>query len=85
LVEPAAARAYLPPTAFLADNSLRPMMMHSSALAAYVQYTLAESFIPELPDRYRGKVRENYDLNEATGGIMGRNSLITGSLCCIAS
>jgi hypothetical protein len=40
------------------------MMMHSSALAAYAQYTLAESFIPELPDRYRGKVRENYDLRE---------------------
>jgi phosphoribosylaminoimidazole-succinocarboxamide synthase len=42
------------------------MMMHSSALAAYVQYTLAESFIPELPDRYRGKVRENYDLRDGT-------------------
>ena len=42
------------------------MMMHSSALAAYAQYTLAESFIPELPDRYRGKVRENYDLRDGT-------------------
>jgi phosphoribosylaminoimidazole-succinocarboxamide synthase len=42
------------------------MMMHSSALAAYVKYTLAESFIPELPDRYRGKVRENYDLRDGT-------------------
>ena len=42
------------------------MMMNSSALAAYAQYTLAESFIPELPDRYRGKVRENYDLRDGT-------------------
>ena len=42
------------------------MMMHSSALAAYAQYTLAKSFIPELPDRYRGKVRENYDLRDGT-------------------
>ena len=42
------------------------MMMNSSALAAYVQYTLAESFIPELPGRYRGKVRENYDLRDGT-------------------
>jgi hypothetical protein len=28
--------------------------------------TLAESFIPELPGHYRGKVRENYDLRDAT-------------------
>ena len=42
------------------------MMMNSSALAAYAQYTLAESFIPELQDRYRGKVRENYDLRDGT-------------------
>jgi phosphoribosylaminoimidazole-succinocarboxamide synthase len=42
------------------------MMMNSSALAAYVQYKLAESFIPELPGCYRGKVRENYDLRDGT-------------------
>ena len=42
------------------------MMMNSSALGAYVQYTLAESFIPELPGCYRGKVRENYDLGDGT-------------------
>ena len=42
------------------------MMMNSSALGAYVQYTLAESFIPELPGCYRGKVRENYDLRDGT-------------------
>ena len=42
------------------------MMLNASALAAYAQYTLAESFIPELPGRYRGKVRENYDLRDGT-------------------
>jgi phosphoribosylaminoimidazole-succinocarboxamide synthase len=42
------------------------MMLNTSALAAYAQDTLAESFIPELPGHYRGKVRENYDLRDAT-------------------
>jgi phosphoribosylaminoimidazole-succinocarboxamide synthase len=42
------------------------MMMDPSALAAYARYILAESFIPELPGRYRGKVRENYDLSDGT-------------------
>jgi len=42
------------------------MMLNASALAAYAHYTLAESFIPELPGHYRGKVRENYDLRDAT-------------------
>jgi phosphoribosylaminoimidazole-succinocarboxamide synthase len=41
-------------------------MRHSSALAAYTRYILAEAFIPELPGRYRGKVRENYDLPNGT-------------------
>ncbi len=41
-------------------------MRNASALAAFAQYVLAESFIPELPGRYRGKVRENYDLRDGT-------------------
>ena len=28
--------------------------------------TYSRSFIPELPGHYRGKVRENYDLRDAT-------------------
>jgi phosphoribosylaminoimidazole-succinocarboxamide synthase len=42
------------------------MMMHASALACYARYILAEAVIPELPGRYRGKVRDNYDLKDGT-------------------
>ncbi len=42
------------------------MTMSSSALAPYARYILAEALIPELPNRYRGKVRENYDLGDGT-------------------
>jgi phosphoribosylaminoimidazole-succinocarboxamide synthase len=41
-------------------------MVHPSTLAAYARYTLADAVIPELPGRYRGKVRENYDLRDGT-------------------
>jgi phosphoribosylaminoimidazole-succinocarboxamide synthase len=40
--------------------------MNSSALARYAGYVLAEAAIPELPGRYRGKVRENYDLADGS-------------------
>jgi phosphoribosylaminoimidazole-succinocarboxamide synthase len=40
--------------------------MNSSALARYAGYVLAEAHIPELPGRYRGKVRENYDLADGS-------------------
>ncbi len=41
-------------------------MRKASALGAYSGHILAEAFIPELPGRYRGKVRENYDLANGT-------------------
>jgi phosphoribosylaminoimidazole-succinocarboxamide synthase len=41
-------------------------MISLSALAPYVHHTLPEAVIPELPGRYRGKVRENYDLRDGT-------------------
>ena len=41
-------------------------MISPSALAPYAQYTLPEAVIPELPGYYRGKVRENYDLEDGT-------------------
>jgi phosphoribosylaminoimidazole-succinocarboxamide synthase len=41
-------------------------MINPSSLAAYAHYTLPEAVIPELPDCYRGKVRENYDLRDGT-------------------
>jgi phosphoribosylaminoimidazole-succinocarboxamide synthase len=41
-------------------------MITAAALAPYASYTLPEAVIPELPGCYRGKVRENYDLNDGT-------------------
>jgi len=41
-------------------------MISPSSLAAYAHYTLPEAVILELPDCYRGKVRENYDLRDGT-------------------
>src|SRR5919205_4214780 len=66
LIEPTARRAYVSPAGFIDANSPGPTMRHSSAIAAYARYILAEAFIPELPGRYRGKVRENYDLANGT-------------------
>jgi phosphoribosylaminoimidazole-succinocarboxamide synthase len=37
-------------------------MTDATDLKPFVQYTLAEASLPELPNYYRGKVRENYDL-----------------------
>lgn len=37
-------------------------MVDTAALGAYVGYVLADATIPELPNHYRGKVRDNYDL-----------------------
>src|SRR5437899_1997096 len=37
-------------------------MITPSELAPLRDYTLADAFIPELPNFYRGKVRDNYDL-----------------------
>jgi phosphoribosylaminoimidazole-succinocarboxamide synthase len=39
-------------------------MIDPAALAPYAHFTLAEAVIPELPGRYRGKVRDNYDLED---------------------
>ena len=41
-------------------------MISPSALAPYAHYTLPEAVITELPGYYRGKVRENYDLDDGT-------------------
>src|SRR5260370_42387154 len=37
-------------------------MISPAKLAPYAHHTLSEAVIPELPGYYRGKVRENYDL-----------------------
>jgi len=36
--------------------------MREKSIAAYADYVLRDATIPELPDHYRGKVRDNYDL-----------------------
>ena len=41
-------------------------MTDSADLKPFVHYTLAEAALPELPNYYRGKVRENYDLPDGT-------------------
>jgi len=37
-------------------------MVDQAALVAYAGYVLEDATIPELPNHYRGKVRDNYDL-----------------------
>ncbi|VTZ49280.1 putative phosphoribosylaminoimidazole-succinocarboxamide synthase 2 [Methylocella tundrae] len=39
-------------------------MIDAASLAPYRDYVLTEAFISELPNYYRGKVRENYDLTD---------------------
>ena len=46
-------------------------MVDTTALAPYLDTVLADATIPELPNHYRGKVRDNYDLPN------GRRILIT--------
>ncbi|MFL5158240.1 MAG: phosphoribosylaminoimidazolesuccinocarboxamide synthase [Microvirga sp.] len=39
-------------------------MVDKAALGAYAGYVLEDATIPELPNHYRGKVRDNYDLQD---------------------
>jgi phosphoribosylaminoimidazole-succinocarboxamide synthase len=41
-------------------------MISQSLLTPYADYVLPEAVIPELARRYRGKVRDNYDLKDGT-------------------
>jgi phosphoribosylaminoimidazole-succinocarboxamide synthase len=41
-------------------------MTDATDLKPFVHYTLAEAHLPELPNYYRGKVRENYDLPDGS-------------------
>jgi phosphoribosylaminoimidazole-succinocarboxamide synthase len=49
--------------------------MNPSALAPYQHYTLPEAVIPELPNYYRGKVRENYDLKNGNRLIIASDRI----------
>jgi phosphoribosylaminoimidazole-succinocarboxamide synthase len=41
-------------------------MTDAADLKPFVRYTLSEAHLPELPNYYRGKVRENYDLPDGS-------------------
>src|ERR1700712_1634492 len=54
----------------------RPEMPPSAAdLAAYADFVLRDAAIPELPNHYRGKVRENYDLPDGRRVIIATDRL----------
>jgi phosphoribosylaminoimidazole-succinocarboxamide synthase len=59
----------------ISEQPSNAAMPSPSALAAYLHYTLPEALIPELPGCYRGKVRENYDLNDGTRIIIATDRI----------
>jgi phosphoribosylaminoimidazole-succinocarboxamide synthase len=50
-------------------------MVESQALTAYLDHVLADATIPELPNHYRGKVRDNYDLSDSRRIIIATDRL----------
>ena len=50
-------------------------MSQGSSLAAHLDQVLADATIPELPNHYRGKVRDNYDLPDGRRIIIATDRL----------
>jgi len=50
-------------------------MPSASNLASFAEYALTDAVIPELPNHYRGKVRENYDLGDGRRIIIATDRL----------
>ena len=50
-------------------------MTDAAALAPHLGQVLGETAIPELPNRYRGKVRDNYDLDDGRRIIVATDRL----------
>ena len=50
-------------------------MTSTADLAPYADHALREATIPELPNHYRGKVRENYDLADGSRIIIATDRL----------
>jgi phosphoribosylaminoimidazole-succinocarboxamide synthase len=50
-------------------------MVDKVALGAYAGYVLEDATIPELPNHYRGKVRDNYDLSDGRRIIIASDRL----------
>lgn len=51
------------------------MPISAADLAPYADYVLPDAAIPELPNHYRGKVRENYDLPDGRRIIIATDRL----------
>jgi phosphoribosylaminoimidazole-succinocarboxamide synthase len=50
-------------------------MIEQAALSAHLDNILSDATIPELPDHYRGKVRDNYDLPDGRRIIIATDRL----------
>jgi phosphoribosylaminoimidazole-succinocarboxamide synthase len=50
-------------------------MVESAALAAHLDNVLSDATVPELPNHYRGKVRDNYDLLDGRRIIIATDRL----------
>jgi len=50
-------------------------MVDKAALGAYAGYVLEDATIPELPNHYRGKVRDNYDLPDGRRVIIASDRI----------
>ena len=50
-------------------------MIDRAALSAYLDGILTDATIPELPNHYRGKVRDNYDLPDGRRVIIATDRL----------
>jgi phosphoribosylaminoimidazole-succinocarboxamide synthase len=50
-------------------------MVDQAALGSYADYVLEDATIPELPNHYRGKVRDNYDLSDGRRIIIASDRL----------
>ena len=50
-------------------------MVDQAALGSYADYVLEDATIPELPNHYRGKVRDNYDLPDGRRIIVASDRL----------
>jgi phosphoribosylaminoimidazole-succinocarboxamide synthase len=50
-------------------------MLDDVALSPYAQHVLAQAEIPGLPNYYRGKVRENYDLPDGRRVLIATDRL----------
>lgn len=62
-------------TAAIVSRRRRQAMIDPAVLAAHLDDVLTDATIPELPNHYRGKVRDNYDLPDGTRIIIATDRL----------